>query len=128
MDIVHGRCKGTDIPIKEETRVGGPLSFKVLEMEKSLTGFMKNLDAFRLESEKRWSIEEARKLNAGGVGGRRDRWFSILQPSDRKDCRASWSGREKRTAEHPWSESQWCSSWGSAAYQCHSPGGAGCGG
>ena len=68
VDYVHNLCKGSGIPIEEETRVGGPLSFKVQEMEKNVMAIMKNMDSFRKETERRWDLEEASRRNGAGVG------------------------------------------------------------
>ena len=57
VDTIYNKCKGTSIPIDEETRVGGPLSFKVQEIEKHMTTLVKSMDTFIQNAEARWSLE-----------------------------------------------------------------------
>ena len=49
---------------------GGPLSFKVQEIEKHMTTLVRSRDTFRQNAEARWSLEEARRREV--VGGLRD--------------------------------------------------------
>ena len=79
LDIVYHLCKGTDVSIEEETRVGGTLSFKVQDMEKHLTALTRSMDTFRQEAERRWNLEESRRRDkavedgeagGGGAGAR----------------------------------------------------------
>ena len=69
LDHVHNLCKGMGIPIEEETRVGGPLSFKMQEMEKNMATMMKSMESFQKETSRRWDLEEASRRNGAGVGG-----------------------------------------------------------
>ena len=69
LDTIYNYCKGTSVPIEEETRVGGPLSFKVQEIEKHITTLVKNMDSFRRNAETMWSLEEARRKDGAGAGG-----------------------------------------------------------
>ena len=89
LDIVYSLCKGTDVPIEEETRVGGPLSFKVQDMEKQMNAIAKSMDTFRQEAERRWNLEESRRRDKavgdgqvgaeGGGAGARQSFSKVVE-------------------------------------------------
>ena len=69
LDIVYNLCKGYSVHVAEETRIRGPLSFKMQEMEKNVAALMTSMETFTDEAQRRWSLEEARWRGDVGVAG-----------------------------------------------------------